>query len=84
MNGSYLEISLDPNESAVEELQKKLNSGIQVYGFTVTIEDPNNCPMSAAHTLDQSDKIGLQRRCTVVYSMSGFTKVIVKSVSITA
>ncbi len=82
VNGSKLEILLDPNESAVTELQQKLESGIQFYGITLTVEDPNNCLMSAANELDQPNKIGLSRKCTVAYSMVGFAKVIVKSVEI--
>ena len=79
VNGSNLEIMLDPGESAGTVLEEKLKSGIQVYGFSLTVEDPNNCLMNVAQRLDMPDVIGLSRRCTVEYTLEGWKKVIVKS-----
>ena len=79
VNGSNLEIMLDPGESAGTVLEEKLKSGIQVYGFSLTVEDPNNCLMNVVQRLDLPDKIGLSRRCTVEYTLEGWKKVIVKS-----
>ena len=81
VNGSNLEIILDPNESAVEELQNKLASGIKLGIFNVAVEDPSNFLMNAAYTLDQPDKIGLSRKCIVAYTLRGMT-VVVEGVTI--
>lgn len=77
INGSNLEVYLDPGESAVAALQEKLYSGIQVYGFNLTVEDPQGCLMNAAYMLDAQNMIGLPRRCNVTFTMDGFTKVII-------
>lgn len=80
VNGSNLEISLEPNESAVLELQQKLDSGIQALGMTLTVSDPDNCLMTAAGELDRPEVIGLSRKCTVAYTLYAFSKkVVIKS-----
>lgn len=82
MKDGKLEIVLDDNDSAVEELQKKLSSDIQVGAFNLTIEDPCGHLIHAAQMMDQIERNGLPRKCLVTYTMSGFTTVVVQSVDI--
>lgn len=80
-NGGSLNIWLKPGESAAAELQKKLSSGIRVFGMAPAVEDPQNRLMEAARILDEKGMIGNARCCTVEYTLSGFAKVIVKAVT---